>query len=345
MLNKYDEFDDHKIVSYVYDPKTKLQGFIAIHSQINGYASFGATRMVDYTSSEEALKDTLRLSRLMSYKSAISGIKHGGAKAVIFGGNKTGKYRNELLKAYARKVNLMGGNFVTGTDVGVTDNDIKIMRRMSKHFVGVVTDPARYTALGVFLSLKEALKEVFGNDNLKNRSFAIQGVGKTGSNLLKLLYKEAKEIYFTDIDKTRVNEIIAIFPNAQFCRPEEIHSIKVDVFSPCAMYHTINKSTINEFNCSIIAGSANNQLEKDDLGDKLYKYNILYLPDFVINAGGLISVVDEYENGNSKVKRMSKRIEDLRVRVEKIISQSKKHHKPTNIIANEMAQEIIQHYV
>ncbi len=338
-IYKLPDFDNHKLVVYVNDNKSGLRGFIAVHRGNAHIPSFGATRYWNYKNDDEALNDALRLSRTMSYKSALAGLNYGGAKATLIKNVNSQRNHKSLLKAYADKVNYLNGRFVTGTDVGITDEDVKTMRRYSKFFVGVNSDPARFTALGVFYSIDVCVKEIFGSATLSDRTFAIKGLGKTGGGLLKLLYPHTKNIFVADINKERVEYAKNKYPAIQVIDPEEIDKYEVDVFCPCALGNAINTDNISKLKCRIICGSANNQLETDKLGEKLYKLGILYAPDYVVNAAGLISVVDEYENNGSSVSRISQRVKSIKTSLKKVLEESKRKHIATNLIANEMAEE------
>src|SRR3989344_2026709 len=334
------EFDDHKLITYMFNKKMGLKAIVAIHRSTNNHPAFGATRLLAYQDDSAALKDVLRLSRTMSYKSAMAGLKYGGAKGVIIKNGEIAGNRGDFFTAYAKCVNCLGGMFVTGCDVGVANDDVRSMRRVSKYIVGVKADPVRFTALGVYYTIETCLKEVFGSVSLDKRNFAIQGVGKTGGALLALLYPYVKAIYIADINKDRTSQIKRKYPRVKIVSPDKIHSQEVDVFSPCAMYHTLNFETIKKLNCKIIAGCANNQLENPIIDELLYKKGILYAPDYVTNAGGLISVVDEYEYGNHRVRRVTQRVEMIKNNIKKIIEESKQKNKPTNMVADKMAKEL-----
>jgi leucine dehydrogenase len=341
-LGNIQEFDNHKLITHFYDNRSGLHGFIAIHRGNGRHPSFGATRLWDYSTEQEALKDALRLSRAMSYKAAISGLKYGGAKAVLI---KNGNINKEkFLRSYAEKVNFLSGNFITGTDVGISDDDVKKMRRRSKYFVGIKTEPARYTGLGVYYALEACMANKFGETNLNGKSIAIQGVGKTGSELLKLVYDRAAKVYVADIDKQLLKKIKVRFPKVITVDPQRIHLTKVDIFAPCALNHVINEHTISKLKCSIICGSANNQLENESLSEALRVMGIVYAPDFVANAGGLISVVDEYEYGNYRIKRVQKRIKIIKKNMNKILSESKQKSFSTDKVARGIAQKTFNHY-
>ena len=339
-LESLPDFDGHGLVSFVSDSSVGLSGVLAIHRFQNNLPAFGATRFREYRDGEEALKDALRLSRSMSYKSAMAGLKYGGAKGVLISNGKV-KSRKDYFKVYASLVNKLGGSFVTGCDVGVSNDDVKVMRRFSKHIVGTKADPIRFTSFGVYLAMKVLLKEVYGSENLEGKSISIQGVGKTGSELLRLVYGKAKKIYISDNSDAAIKNVLKKFPKVSVVAVDEIYRQKVDVFCPCALFHTLNAKSIKELNANIVCGSANNQLENNEIGKKLFKKNILYGPDYVVNAGGLISVVDEYENNNHRIRRVNKRVNKIKLNMRKIVSESKRRKKPVNEIADLMAEKLL----
>lgn len=341
-IPKLKEFDNHTSIISFHNTKTNLNGFIAIHRGGLKGPSFGATRLWDYQSESEALKDALKLSRLMSYKSALAGLKYGGAKAVII---KPKGSADHSIKNYASYINLLGGHFITGADVGIDKTLLNIMAKQSPFIVGLRTDPVKFTVLGVFEAIQACLKEVFNTSSLEGRTFAIQGLGKTGAALLTYLYPQAKKVYVADIDKVKTKWAKTKFPNIEIVEPEKIDQLSVDVFCPCALGSAVNTKNITNLRCRMIVGSANNQLENDALGDKLFKMGILYAPDYLVNAGGLISVVDEYENRFPEEKRILQRVGNIGSTLQKIISKSKKTNKPTNLVANEMAEKIFNEFV
>lgn len=339
------EFDQHRLVSFVYDPKTKLEGFVAIHRGTLQNPAFGATRIAAYKSKEEALADALRLSKLMSYKAAMAGLKYGGGKGVIIlPPLANAAERRELLTAYSRKINYLGGHFITGADVGITQSDLKVMRAASDYMVGVSSDPVKFTAQGMLNGIEICLNEVFGNPSVKGRSFAIQGVGKIGTALLQLTYKQASKIYVADVDPQRLEYIKKTFPKVEIVLPSQIYKQKVDVFSPCALGGSLNPKTITKIKSPIIAGGANNQLDDRTTGELLHKIGILYAPDYVINAGGLISVVDEYEHKKFDSKRTTKRLNNITVMLNNVIKQSKQTNRATNIVADDIAEKIFNNH-
>jgi leucine dehydrogenase len=331
------EFDGHRFVSFLYDHKSGLRGFIAIHRAGSlERPAFGATRCWKYRSEEEAARDSLRLSRLMSYKAALAGVPYGGAKGVIMA--PAGK-RDQVLKSYAERINFLGGRFITGTDAGIDDRDLRVMNTISPYLVGFRADPSKYTALGLLKAVEASLEEKFSDKNVKGRSFAIQGLGKVGTSFLKLIYPKAEIIYAADIDKERVKTVQKRFPRVRIVPPASIHKQKVDIFSPCALSHALNRETIPELDCPIVAGAANNQLESLSAGELLHKRGILYAPDYAANAGGLISVVDEYEHKKSDPARLEKQVNKIGDTLAEIFALSRKEKRPTHEIADEIAEK------
>lgn len=337
-LSDLDEYDGHELVMRVGNCDSELEGYIAIYNASTKPSCFGATRIWNYTSELEAIKDVLRLSKIMAYKAAMAGLKYGGAKGVII--RKNGKVGNDILRAYAKKVDYLCGRFVTGTDAGMNRENLVYMKRYSKYFVGTNSNPERFTALGVFRAIQICAREIWGNENMAKRSIAIQGLGKTGMELLKLASGAGfKHIIISDINANKVKIVLKTYPNLDYVKPENIGRKKVDILAPCALFHAVNSKNIGKLRCGVIAGTANNQLEKDSMGEVLSKWGILYAPDYVINAGGLISVADEYENGNSRVGRVKKKMEVIEKNIKNILKMSKRMGKATNIIANEMAEK------
>lgn len=347
-FHQFVEFDRHSAVFELQDPGAGLQAFVAFHRENPGKPSFGATRFWSYASKGEALQDALRLSRLMSYKSALAGLPYGGAKGVIV--MPEGDFdRAEILAAYAKAVSKLNGRFVTGTDVGMYQEDLYNMKAVANSFVGLTVDPTFYTGLGLSHALKVCLTEAFENSQLGGRTFAIEGLGKVGVEFLKRIYDDAKKIFVCDIDETRVQEVQKNFPRVEAVSPGEIHALAVDVYSPCAVSHSLNSRTLPQLKCRIILGGANNQLEHEDIGKALERSGILYAPDYVVNAGGLMSVAAEYEdqssgNGASKKENLEAKVQRITETLRDIIQHTKKMNKATNIVANEMAEAIFERY-
>jgi leucine dehydrogenase len=334
------EFDNHRLITFLYDTESNLRGYIAIHRGGIARPAFGATRLWCYNSGIEAFRDTLKLSRMMSYKAALAGLRYGGGKGVIISHPSSLKNRNLLLKSYALRVNYLGGNFITGADVGLNKRDLKVMLKETSFMVGVTSNPEEFTALGLFYSIQTCLREIFDSEDIERRSFAIQGLGKVGVEFLKLIYKDSAKVFVADIDEARVKAVKKMFPKVRTVRASEIHKQPVDVYSPCAMSNSLNDKRIASLRCSIIVGSANNQLENDYIGELLYKLGILYAPDYVVNAGGLISAVDEFENKSFSSRRTRKKVANIKNTLQEILIKSRRIHKAPNLVANEMGEKI-----
>lgn len=340
-IEKIKYFDDHKIVLFFNNQQVRLKGFIAIHNNNLG-PGIGGTRFLKYKNEEEALSDVLRLSKTMTYKCAISGIKYGGAKAVLIADSKV--KNKKYLEAYAEIINVLSGNFYTGEDVGMFQKDIEILRKKSNYIVGSAKksgSPAYWAALSVYKAIKASSEFLFKNNSLKNKIFAIKGVGKLGSHLIDFIIKEKPEtIFISDIDKSRINLIKRKYKNIQIIDTNKIHNKKVDFYCPCALGGEFNEKIVKELNCKVICGGANNQLENEEVGKLIFKKGIIYVPDYLANAGGLINVSDELEKGGYSPQRVYKKIELVYKRTLFILNQSIKYNKPTNLIANELAEKI-----
>lgn len=340
-IEKLEEYDNHHKIIFLNNQKTDLQGFIAIHRKNKNSPSFGATRLWQYKDSLDGLRDALRLSRLMSYKAILAGLPCGGAKSVIIL-PKRFKNRKKLLLSYAEEVNNIGGDFITGMDVGLSEDDLKLLKSASNFFVGLNGNATECTALGIYYSMETSLEFLTGQSDLTGKIFAIQGLGKVGMALLALLYPKASKIYITDTDIKAISKTRKKFPRVLVVKPFEIHKQKVDFFCPCALSHTLNSKTVAELNCQMIVGGANNQLQDKTVGDLLFKLGILYAPDYVVNAGGLIAVYDEYENQKNDDERVLAKVFDIKKRLRGIFQISKKENRAPSRIADEMAEKILK---
>ncbi|BAY16917.1 leucine dehydrogenase [Nostoc sp. HK-01] len=283
----------HEQILYCHGKNPDIRAIIAIHDTSLGPA-MGATRLYPYINEEAALKDALRLSRGMTYKAACANIPAGGGKAVIIA-NPTDK-TDEMLRAYGRFVESLKGRFITGQDVNITPQDVRTIQQETNHVVGVEEKsggPAPITALGVFLGIKSAVEFRWQTQRLEGMRVAVQGLGNVGKHLCQHLYENGVQLFVSDINPEKTVEIKNLF-GATVVEPEEIYGLDVDIFSPCAMGGIINSQTIPQIQAKIIAGAANNQLENERLhGQRLIEKGILYSPDYVINAGGIINVYNE----------------------------------------------------
>ena len=287
------EFDDHQQIAFFNDRKSGLRAIIAVHNTNLGPA-LGGCRMWPYSSEEEALNDVLRLSRGMTYKSAIANLKLGGGKAVIIGDPRTEK-SDALLYAMGDFIEGLGGRYITAEDSGTSVKDILKMGERTSYVSGVDKasdhggDPSPSTAYGVFVSLREAVTYKLGRSNLKGLKVAIQGLGNVGYRLAEYLHEAGALLYVTDIIQASVDRAVREL-GATGVTGDEIFGLDVDVFAPCALGAAINDKTIGQLKAGIIAGAANNQLATVDHGHQLHKKGILYTPDYVVNAGGIIDV-------------------------------------------------------
>lgn len=342
-LNSRHEYQNHVQVVRIDDPAVSLRGFIAIHRD-HGKGAIGGTRMHPYTSEEAALEDALRLSSAMTYKCAISGLPYGGGKGVIIGDPDRDK-SEQMLRAYARAVGALSIPFFTGEDVGLSESDVQIMAKESPFFIGKsdrAGDPSPFAALSTFLAIKAACLHRFGSDDLSARAVAVKGVGKVGSELVRLLVEAGvKDIRIADVKPSAVFSISSRFPNVSVVSASDIHKENVDIFSPCAMGNECTEATVPKFSCGIICGGANNQLASPRMGDELYARGISYIPDFLANAGGLIDVADELEKGGYRRERVMERISGLPRRLEEILSDSDRRGVPPYRIAEEYAHAFI----
>ncbi len=344
-FKQFKEFDNHKLVLRIEDKNSGLSGFIAIHNDNLGSTAVGGTRMFAYKSEEDALKDVLKLSRAMTYKCAIAGIPHGGAKGVIIGNPKKDK-TEKLLKAYAKKVDSLKGRFCTGEDVGISQEDVNVMLKVSDYFIGrpeFAGDPSPYASLSTFYSIQSAIKFLRKKFFLAGIKVAIKGVGKTGKELVNLLYKDGAIIYVSDIDKAALNEVKRKFPKVEIIDNKKIHAADVDIYSPCALGDEFSMKNISDIKAKIICGTANNQLVDDEVGDWLFRQNITYIPDYVANGGGLIDVADELEEDGYKKERVLKRIDMIKETVRKILEKAYRVNKSPHRIADEIAGDYFNH--
>lgn len=290
-------FDNHEQIVFCNDKDTGLKAIIGIHNTVLGPA-LGGTRMWNYTSEWEALNDVLRLSRGMTYKSAISGLDLGGGKAVIIGDSKKDK-NPEMLIAFAKYVDSLSGRYITAEDVGTTTPDMDLIHSITPHVTGISEslggsgNPSPVTAYGVFMGLKAATNFQFGSDNLAGKKVLVQGIGNVGETLVKHLTDAGALVQIVDISEERMQEVAKKY-NAQIFSGSDIYSADVDIYAPCALGATINDDTIEKIKAKVIAGAANNQLAVEAVhGKRLQERGIVYAPDFLINAGGIINVFGE----------------------------------------------------
>jgi len=336
------EFDGHELVVFGNDARTGLRAIIAIHSTTLGPAA-GGCRMRPYATTAEAVADVLRLSRGMSYKNAMAGLALGGGKAVIMGDSRKAKTA-ELFEAFGRLVDSLGGRYVTAEDVGTTITDMSNVARATRYVAGLGAAPGRAggepgpkTALGVHLGIKAAVKFRLGRSDLKGVKVAIQGLGGVGQHLCGLLAAEGAELFVADVQAAAVQRAQEQF-KAHPVAVEEVLALDVDVLSPCALGAVLNSKSIPKLRARIVAGAANNQLAQDGDGAALQAASILYAPDYVINAGGIISVSREYQGGASEAQVIAD-IQAIPARLTEIFERARRENRPTNQVADHMARE------
>lgn len=344
-FNIFDEMEKygHEQVIFNYDKATGLKSIIAIHDTTLGPA-LGGCRMWDYETEQDALMDALRLSRGMTYKCAVSNVMHGGGKTVIIGDPKKDK-SDELFQALGTYVETLKGRYYTGTDVGTVGMDFVSAAKQSKYIVGLPEEyggsgnSAVITAFGVWRGMKATAKEVFGTDSLNGLTITVQGLGKVGQNLVKHLIEEGAKIIATDIFEENSLKAKSEFPSIEIVDPKDIYSVACDIFSPNALGAVINDDTIPQFKCRAICGAANNVLKEERHGDELHIKGILYAPDYVANAGGLIQVADELKGYNKeRAFKNASLIFDI---LENIFKISKEQNIPTYKAANVLVEDKI----
>ncbi|WAA10471.1 Leu/Phe/Val dehydrogenase [Fervidibacillus albus] len=340
---KYMEKYDYEELHFVQDKQSGLKGIIAIHDTTLGPA-LGGTRMWTYDSEEEAIEDVLRLARGMTYKNAAAGLNLGGGKAVIIGDPRKDK-NEEKFRAFGRYIQGLNGRYITAEDVGTSVEDMDVIHEETDFVTGISPafgssgNPSPVTAYGVYKGMKAAVKEYFGTESLEGKRVAIQGVGNVAYHLCQYLHDEGASLIVTDIHKESVERAVQQF-GAKAVDPKDIYEVDSDVFSPCALGAVLNDDTIPKLKTKVIAGAANNQLKESRHGDMLYELGIIYAPDYVINAGGVINVADELYGYNRD--RAMKKVEQVYTNLEKVFEISKRDRIPTYLAADRMAEERIE---
>lgn len=320
----------HEQVVFCHDPQSGLNAIIAVHNTTLGPA-LGGTRVWNYNSHEDAIIDALRLSRGMTYKNAISGLNIGGGKAVIVA---TPSMKSEALwRRYGKFVNSLNGKYITAEDVNTNTGDMEFIAMETKFVTGVPEysggsgDPSPFTAYGVFTGMKASAKKVYGNDNLAGKKVLVQGAGHVGQYLIGHLVKEGATVMVSDIDENKLKQAVAKFPEIKIVDNNSIFDLDIDIYAPCALGATVNTESIGKMKCAIIAGAANNQLADENVhGPMLIEKGILYAPDFLINAGGVINVSAELEGYNAeKVKSAVEKIYNRTLDIFALSEQEKIH--------------------
>lgn len=337
-------FDNHEQIVFCHDKDTGLKAIIGIHNTVLGPA-LGGTRMWKYNNEWEALNDVLRLSRGMTFKSAVAGLNLGGGKAVIIGDAKTEK-TPELMRKFGEFVHSLSGKYITAEDVGMKTEDMDTVREVTPHVTGISEslggsgNPSPVTAFGVYMGMKAAAKFQYGTDKLEGKKVLVQGVGHVGETLVDYLVKEGAVVTIADINEERLNEMRAKFGVSIFSG-DDLYSSDVDIYAPCALGATLNDETIHKIKATVIAGGANNQLaDENKHGLILKERGILYAPDFLINAGGIINVYAEIEKYD-KAEAM-RRTENIYNTALEIFTYASAHGITTHQAALKVAQNRIE---
>lgn len=333
------DFDNHEQVVFCSDEASGLKAIIAVHNTKLGPA-VGGCRLWDYASDEEALVDALRLSKGMTYKNAMAGLNMGGGKSVIIGDAKSIK-SEALFKAFGEALNGLNGRYLSAEDVNITTADIAIANTVTPFVTGTEGksgNPGPFTALGTFLGIKASVKHKLNRDDLTGLKVAVQGLGSVGYGLCEHLHKAGAELIVTDINQAALDKA-ATELGATVVGLDEIYDQDVDVYAPCALGASINDNTINRLKACIIAGCANNQLAEPRHDQALVDHGILYAPDYVINAGGIINISFEEDYCPQKA---TKKVKEIYNTLLDVFAKADEQNKPTGIIADEMAREIIQ---
>lgn len=340
----HSEFDNHESLHYFHDAESGLRAIVAVHSTALGPAAGGTRRWI-YDNDADALTDVLRLSRGMTYKNAVAGLRFGGGKAVILASDSAPK-SPELFRAFGRCVDTLGGKYITAEDVGCSVDDMRYVHEVTEYVSGLPQtgddaggDPSPWTALGCFQGIEAAVKARFGADSVKGLRVAVQGVGHVGTFLCRHLHEAGAELFISDVNADRLTQLAQDIP-ATIVPPSDLLFADVDVLAPCALGNILTSATIPKIQAKVIAGGANNQLSTPEDGVRLAERDILYAPDYVINAGGIISVAAEYYGSSSEddVRADVGRIKD---RLKDIFDQAKETGRPTHELADDLARSLV----
>lgn len=336
-------FDDHEQVVFCNDKDTGLKAIIGIHNSVLGPA-LGGTRMWNYDSEWDALNDVLRLSRGMTFKSAITGLNLGGGKAVIIGDAKTQK-TPELMRKFGEFVHSLGGRYITAEDIGMETSDMDTVREVTPFVTGIseskggAGNPSPVTAYGVFMGMKAAAHYKFGTGDLEGRKVMVQGIGHVGESLVEHLSQEGAEVFISDINEDRLQYVSTKY-GAKIFKDSDIYSAEMDIYAPCALGATVNDETLDRLKATVIAGAANNQLADEERhGRMLREKGIVYAPDFLINAGGIINVYAELEGYDKK--EIFRKTENIYNTTLEILTSADANDISTQTAALKMAQERI----
>lgn len=340
---------EYELVIKATEPSVSFQAFIAIHSTALG-PSLGGLRIYHYLNEEDALSDVLKLSRGMTYKSALAGTGLGGGKAVLMAPSVyPWELKKKHLQLFAQVLDTLNGKYITAADVGTTLEDLHVIYETTPYVATRNTntssgDPSRYTAWGVFRGIQAVQNQLIGTSNLSGTKVFILGMGHVGTKLAHYLFWEGADLIIADIDSHKL-ELEAKQLGAKVVSIDNFAEVECDIFAPCAIGGVINPSTIDRFKCQAIAGAANNQLLTDPMGEALQKRGILYAPDFVINAGGIINAAAEFAPGGYNAVASRNQVSKIYDVLGEIFQRSEVENKPTNVVADQLAEEKIKNLI
>ena len=339
------DFDAHEAVHAFFDGGAGLKCFIAVHSTALGPA-WGGCRMWPYGSDSDAIRDVLRLSRGMSYKNAMAGLAYGGGKAVIMGDPRHGK-SPALFRAFGGAVEQLGGRYITAEDVGTSVEDMECVAQVTDHVGGIPKpggyrggDPSPRTAFGVYQGMRAAVRVALGRDSFAGLTVAVQGVGHVGYHLCRYLSESGARLVVADLNPDSMGRAVSEF-GARAVPPDDILATPADILAPCALGGVLNAKTIPALQVQVVAGAANNQLATDADGERLHRRGIVYAPDYVVNAGGIIGVVAERESDVDAADVMA-RIARIYDRTSEILELAHTSGRPANEVADELAREVLR---
>jgi leucine dehydrogenase len=336
----------HEQIAFFNYPEVGLKAIIAIHSTVLG-PGLGGCRMRLYASEGEALEDVMRLAEGMTYKNAIAGLDLGGGKACIIADPRMKEGREQLFKQFGHSLNALAGRYISAEDMGTTVADVMAMKQVSKHVAGTdlaqggAGDPSPWTARGIFHGINAACEFRYGSRDLTGKRVALQGVGHVGMYLLEMLVNAGAVVTITDTVPAAIESACQRF-FVQAVAPDAIYDVPADIYAPCAIGQTVRAETLQRLSCDIIAGGANNQLSDSSTHQLIEKKQILYCPDFVINAGGVINVGAEYVAGGWKEPWVRAKVDAIYETTKRVLEESKKRAKFPELVALELAREIIE---
>ncbi|WP_420799328.1 Glu/Leu/Phe/Val family dehydrogenase [Ktedonospora formicarum] len=332
---------DHENVILCQEKGLGVRAIIAIHDTTLGPAA-GGMRMLPYASEQDAIDDALRLARGMTYKAAVAGVNHGGGKCIVIGDPRHDK-NEALFCLLGRFIERLGGHYITGEDVGTNAFDMDIIGRETRYVFALPSgeEVSDFTAIGVMQGIRASLQQVYGSADLQGCSVAVQGIGSVGGKLVKRLIEAGAVVSIADIDQAAVEQVARDFPEVSVLPPQEVHTHPVDVYCPCALGAILSSRTIPELQCKIVCGAANNQLADEQCSDLLMQQGIVYAPDFVVNAGGLIAYADSYTPEGFQRQRALTNVERIYHTLESIFALSGQQSIATAHAADLIAEQRI----